>query len=53
MKLANPPASIRHNGHEAKLAVPASELVTFVSKTAAPVGSHKLPLVISELPLAA
>ncbi|MFZ2277710.1 MAG: hypothetical protein WAW39_07920 [Prosthecobacter sp.] len=27
--------------------------ITFVSKIAAPSGSHKVPLVISELPLAA
>jgi phenylacetate-CoA ligase len=41
------------NALEAALAGAADLQITFVSRIAAPPGSHKVPLVISELPLAA
>ncbi len=41
------------NALESALASAANLQITFVSKIAAPPGSHKVPLVISELPLAA
>jgi hypothetical protein len=41
------------NALEAALAGAADLQITFVSRIAAPPGSHKVPLVISELPIAA